>query len=95
MTKFAQLLVTGATWVAGRLRGIPIAAKSGAPQPGPHWRAFDVVVRERRLYGATVFGWSIDHAERKAWLMWARSTDGLEFDRKEIEALDMKVREAL
>ncbi len=39
------------------------------PRPGPHWRGFSVTIRETRVYGITVFGWSRDHAEEKAHLI--------------------------
>ncbi len=99
MTRFEHCLVASAMWVVDRilkreLRRLPEAAPAAcAPQPGPHWKPYEVVLREQRLYGATMHGWSVEHVRRKAELIWARESDGLEFDWKEIETMDVKVTE--
>ena len=65
------------------------------PRPGPHWRPFEITVHETRRYGVTIHAWSAEQAERKADLMWATDSPGdSKFDWREIETMDVKVREA-
>ena len=100
MTRFEHCLVAGSIWIINHIlkseRIRPPSGRPGScgPKPGPHWKAFEVVVREVRQYGVTIYGWSDEHVQSKARLLWVRQKECGGFDWTEIETLDMEVREA-